>query len=56
MINLQTIVYHHNQRGELQRSSEPSRESRPIKPKNMEEKKPGEKSSEIVMFRGGCIV
>ena len=56
MINLQTIVYHHNQRAALQRSSEFSQENRPIKPKNVQEKKSRKKSSEIVIFHGGCIV
>ena len=56
MINLQTIVYHHNQRADLQRPSEPSQGNRPIKPKNIEEKKPDSTSSEIVLFHGGCIV
>jgi hypothetical protein len=56
MINLQTIVYHHNQRADLQRPSEPSQENRTIRPKNIEEKKPNATSSEIVLFHGGCIV
>ena len=56
MINLQTIVYHHNQRADLQRPSKPSQENRPIKPKNFDEKKPDLTSSEIVLFHGGCIV
>jgi hypothetical protein len=56
MINMQTIVYHHSQRADIQRSSERSQVNRPIKPKNMQGKKPRKKSSEIVLFHGGCIV